>query len=150
MDDKEAIVQSVFFKFSHGAPQLKTDQFSELLNALSKRIPSLSAVSLDQAAAVTFFYADKPNDGMTLLEFGEWWRNSNRYSFLIGEKAELFRKAYNLYKKYSKKEGMTYDEFDSLIREMKLNVSDDAFDSIDRDDDGLLNFSEFCEWLNWF
>jgi hypothetical protein len=150
MDDEEAIIQAVFIKFTGGADTLSSSQFANLLNALSKRVELLNNVSIEQASALINFLAARPDIGLTFHEFNLWWRMSDRYSFLIGEKATLFHKAYKLYKKYAKNDSMTFQEFEYLISELNLRVSDDAFDRIDKNDDGLVDFAEFCKWLNWF
>lgn len=156
MDDDITILKSVFNKYDQDASGwLNNHQFTLLLARLGKYVPELKGVEIEVTNAV-FAYLNVNGDGkMSFDEFQKWWysrcKKPTSYSYFMGKKGQLLRKAYTLYKKYTGISiNMSYEQFNKMLDEMKITHGDDEFDRLDQDNNGVLSFSEFCNWLDWF
>ena len=126
-------------------------QFIRFLTVLSKHVDSLQSVEMEQTTAAFQLLAKDPSEGMSYNDFRRWWLSSDRYGYLIGEKAVLLRKAYQWYKINASSKGLTHEEFRCMMERLNLKLSTSAtFDEIDQNCDGIVSFSEFCDWLKWF
>lgn len=167
--DNPSVLKSMFYKYDReGKGYLTKTQFALLLSKLSGYIQELKGVEYNEAIA-TFELFDKNSDNrLTFDEFCEWWsmKPSNRYSYFCGEKSKLLKKAYALYTKYASDDdtsnihkneditkinsGLTYTQFERMMTDLNIPHSEFDFDNLDTSDNGILSFSEFCNWLNWF
>lgn len=153
MSDEYLLLRSVFDKHDKGAKGYLTKlEFIVLIKRLTKHIKSLQNTNIKEEISATFSLFDKNGDGvMTFEEFKRWWYNKEKYSYFIGEKADLLKKAYSLYQHYSSRElGMTLDELKTMLTELNIRYKLDDFERLDIDGDGIVSFKEFCEWLEWF
>jgi len=152
-DDDLAILRSAFNRYDRDhTGSLSSSEFVLFLTRLGKHVKELKGVETSTAKAV-FAFLDKDADGrMTFDEFCMWWLDdaSGRYGYFTGEKSRLLRKAYDLYSTHASSGGMTYHQFDNLLDQLGIEHTDYDFDALDENDDGVLSFPEFCEWLQWF
>lgn len=147
-------LRQVFCKFdTDNSGYLNADQFVNLINALAEFTPELSRVPDPQVSRCVFAYYNTKLKG--LLSFKEvynWWVSPNRF-YYFGDKAGLVKKAYGLFKKYAVlngDKGICYTEFESLLFDNQLDHDEGAFDKLDNDENGLMSFREFANWLGWF
>ncbi len=155
--DKDlAILRSVFDKFDiNKSNSLSLTQFINILVKLQKVIPGMDKDEFKIATAVFTLY-DKDNTGsLSFEEFCGWWKSEylvynkgKSLSHFLGKKKELLLKAYDLYKKYSEKDGLTYNGFFEMLDNLNIVYDEDDFDRLDKDFDGILSFNEFCFWLS--
>jgi Ca2+-binding EF-hand superfamily protein len=152
-EDEYLILRSVFDKYDKGRKgYLSKLEFVVLVRRLSKHIKSLQNVDMKGEISAVFNLFDINGDGvMTFEEFKKWWYDREKYSYFIGEKAELIKKAYSLYQHYASKElGMSLDELKYMLTEMGIDHKATDFEKLDTDGDGIFSFREFCDWLEWF
>ena len=155
--DKPTIIKSVFEKYdSRKKGYLNREEFIFFLVHLGKHVKELDKIT-DKTAVAVFSLIDKNSDGkINFDEFCSWWNMdvSKRYGYFIGEKKNLLRKSYDLYSKYSTscsgRKYMTLINFEKMMEDLKIDYSEECFDSLDNDGDGILSFEEFCLWLDWF
>jgi len=151
--DEITILQAVFNKYDTGnTGYLSIDEFVRLLRGLSKHVKELKGIESQKADAV-FSYLDKDADGkLSFAEFETWWKKQNKYDLFCGEKAQLLRKAYQLFSNYTKDSmRLSHSGFNEMMKEIGLpKCNDMCFGDLDLDNDGKLSFEEFCEWLHWF
>jgi Ca2+-binding EF-hand superfamily protein len=155
MNDQEIeVLRSVFKKYdTESIGKINLSQFILFVTRLSKYIEELHGIEISKAGVV-FNLLDADRDGyLTFDDFLRWWDSTDGepYSFFIGEKSRLLEKAYNLYSNYTSTTGnMTYSQFENMMDMLDIPHTEDAFDDLDTDGDGLLSFSEFIDWLKWF
>jgi Ca2+-binding EF-hand superfamily protein len=148
--NEKAVVRNIFDQFkSPGTEVMNSSCFLKLLRKLSAEIPELKGVEMDHSNAAFNYYASS-SGALTFEDFYKWWKSSDRFSIFTGEKANILRKAYRVYCKYSQEGVMSLDQFMHLLDDFNRNGDDKDFDMIDENDDGVLSFSEFCSWLKWF
>jgi Ca2+-binding EF-hand superfamily protein len=151
--DEITILQAVFNKYDTDKTGcLTVYQFTCLLAGLSKHVGELKGAD-DQEIDAVFSYLDKDADGkLSFIEFEIWWTKQNKYDLFCGEKAQLLRKAYQLFSNYTKDSmRLSHSGFNKMMKEIGFpKCNDMCFGDLDLDDDGKLSFEEFCEWLNWF
>jgi len=131
-------------------------QFLELIKAVSKYAPEIKTID-DKICDAVFAYYDIDEDGK--LSFDEvygWWASNEKFSFFIGNKAVLMKKARHLYLKYAERDnsnniqGIKFESFEKMLDDLNIQHNDNTFDTIDTNDDGLISFVEFVKWLKWF
>lgn len=151
MDD-ETVLRAVFDRYdTESSDCLRLQQFILLVAKLGKYVPELKGVEFSVAqSAFTLF--DRDGDKcLSFNEFKDWWLSEDRYSYFSGEKAKLLRKAYILYTRYTRGETlMTLPEFSKMMESLGIRYKESDFDILDRNEDGVIDFNEFCRWLNWF
>jgi Ca2+-binding EF-hand superfamily protein len=145
-------LKKVFKKFdANNTGHLSADQYTKFVKTLSKQIPELEIDA--QICEAIFASLDKDRNGvLSFEEIRQWWVTHDKFKNFIGKRAELMKKARALFLKYSGtnvKKGMNFSEFEKLLMDHKINHDESAFDLIDKDEDGLISFNEFIEWLNW-
>jgi len=153
MEDDTTILLSVFNKYSTDkSDSLSLKQFVRLISRLGKHVKELQGVEFSTAQAVFAVFNKEHNGKLTFDEFEEWWKSSDSdgYKYFTKDKSKLLRKAFRLYNKYTTDGAMTFAEFENMMDELDLPHTELSFDLLDTDDDGLLSFGEFCEWLHWF
>jgi len=155
MNNEEVeILKSVFNKYdTDKTGYLTPQQFTFLISRLGRHVKELKGVEFSTAQAVFGLLDTDGDKRLSFDDFVEWWRSedSERYSYFADEKSKLLSKAYNLYSTYVSETGnMTYLQFNNMMDELELDHGDYDFDILDTNDDGLLSFSEFVNWLNWF
>ncbi len=150
-DDDETVLRAVFNKYdTKKTGYLSLQQFILLITRLGKHVRELRGVEFAEARSA-FALFDKDSDGkLNYAEFANWWTSENRYSYFSGEKAILLRKAYALYTKYTNGEAMTISKFSEMMEALGITYSEADFDALDKNEDGLISFDEFCQWLEWF
>ena len=150
------VLKAAFNKYDRNKDgTLTVQEFTLFLTKLSKHVPQLCGVEMDEVEAVMQLLSNKKSltQSITFDDFCGWWSQSEstRYSFFTGEKSELLRKAYGIYKLHtSGGKGMSYIQYERMMDEIGLPYTDCDFDQLDTDGDGILSFEEFCLWLNWF
>lgn len=155
MDDNEKeleFLRQVFRKFdTDDTGYLEDEQFVRLIRALTHHVPEIESVDSSIAKAA-FAYYDVSGDGkLSFQEVYAWWISDDRFVFFVGDKARLLKRARQLYVTYAKGEGgMSFTEFEALLDDMQIQHDESAFDEIDDDGDGLMSFTEFIDWLDWF
>lgn len=153
MDDKELeFLKKVFNKFdTKKTGSLTAEEYTKFVKTLSKQIPTLE--SDNQICEAIFASLDRDHNGvLSFDEIKQWWISHDKFKNFIGKRAELMKKARGLFLKYSGttvKKGMNFDEFEKLLSDHKINHDESTFDMIDKDEDGLISFKEFMDWLNW-
>lgn len=151
-NDDQAVLRAVFNKYdTKGVGYLTLQQFILLITRLGKHVSQLRGTEFAEAQSA-FALFDKDSDKkLSFSEFSDWWTSEDRYSFFSGEKAELLRKAYVLYSKYTQGEAaMTISKFSEMMEALEISYSETDFDALDKNEDGLISFDEFCQWLDWF
>jgi Ca2+-binding EF-hand superfamily protein len=148
------ILRSVFNRYDKSRTgSLSSSEFVLFLTRLGKHVKELEQIGnteIISVAKAVFALFDKDCDGrMTFDEFCLWFNSSENCSYFTGEKAFLLRKAYDLYTSASSGR-MTHSQFNDLLDKLGIEHTEYDFDALDNDEDGLLSFSEFCNWLNWF
>lgn len=148
---EEDVLKSVFDKFDRDkVGSLSYVQFTSMISSLSKHVPELKDVQIDSIMATFQLFDLDHDERVSYDEFKKWWMSIDRYSYLIGEKAKLLKKAYRLYMRYSRDKKMAYNDFDQMMTDLGLPCTEEEYDSLTDSTDGILNFAKFCRWLNWF
>lgn len=143
------VLQSVFEKYDREEKGfLNCKQFVYFLTRLGQYISELG--NIEEETQKAFFDLLASDGKLTFETFRDWWFSSDRYTYFAPETSNLLQKAHYLYKKYTPDGGMTYHQFNSLLDELGIEYTDYDFDKLDQNEDGLIGFSEFCKWLNWF
>jgi len=145
-------LRQVFKKFdTHNTGYLDSDEFHNLIVGVAKQVTTLNHTDISTTEAA-FAYYDRNRDGkLSFQEIYKWWISEKRFRFFMGDCAGLIKKARQIYKSYAKTstKGMTFAEFERLLDDLKIQHEETAFDNIDTDDDGLVSFTEFFDWLKW-
>jgi Ca2+-binding EF-hand superfamily protein len=144
--DDDTIVEEIFEKYSENGI-MKSKDFVSFIEKLKEVDINLKVEGRTPKAV---FYLMAESKKVTLVEFKEWWFCDDKYSFFSGKKAELILKAYDLFDRYSSHEKMDLDNFLEMMVDLKLKGTEDDFDTLDFNEDGGIDFREFCEWLSWF
>lgn len=102
-----------------------------------------------------FALVDRDCDGkVSFREFSGWWRSEfsvrTRYHIFETYVRPLVRTAWRLYTRFSIGRSIPYRRFEYMMEYLRIHYSDTDFDVLDLNSDGVLSFSEFCDWLNWF
>jgi len=152
--DDGAVLRAVFSKYdTKDTGYLSLQQFTFLITRLRKYVPELRGVEFAEAQSA-FALFDKDGDKrLSFSEFREWWTSKDRYSYFSGEKAVLLRKAYALYSEYLPEKGkaaLNISKFSEMMEALGITYTESDFDRLDKNEDGLISFDEFCEWLDWF
>jgi hypothetical protein len=148
IDNDALVIKGVFSKYTGGAEKLSRDQFTKMVMDLSKYSPELKGIEQQEVQAA---YALFSTGGMSFANFNYWWRSTGKFKMFTGEKGVLLRKAWTLYKKYALRDSqIDLESFMRLLDDLHIKGSEEDFDKIDVDDNGLLNFKEFSNWLQWF
>lgn len=153
-DQELFLLRHVFRKHDNDdSGYLSVDQFVNLIESVSRHAPEINATAIRPSVSqAVFSYIDKNDDGkMSFQEFYLWWTSPNRFRFFIGEKPSLLSKAYELFSRYSGgMKTLSYNNFERLLDDLNIPHDDQTFDALDEDGDGLMNFTEFVDWLGWF
>jgi len=153
-DQELEYLREVFKRLnSDGSGNLSLKDFTDLINIFAKQVPEIEFLDTIVIDGV-FSYFDIDHDKrLSFQEFYSWWISPNRFKFFIGDVARLMKKARQLYSTYSKKnnnKGISFKEFETLMEELEIPYNNDSFDNLDTNEDGLMNFPEFVDWLKWF
>ena len=86
--------------------------------------------------------------------FERWFESPHNFDMVASDKIVLLDKAYTLYHYYTNKDSeMNYKQFIDMIHaEYKTHqmIGIDQVRLLDRNEDGIISFKEFCDWLKWF
>jgi hypothetical protein len=149
-DDSEnsddALIDETFHKYAVSG-KMKKDMFLVLIQKLSKILPELK---IEKGTPDAVFYLISDAGEIGLENFREWWRSYEKYIYFSGEKAKLLLKARSLYKKYAPLGLLDSENFIKLLEDLKIKGSERDFDDLDINNDGTIDFREFCLWLKWF
>lgn len=157
---EEATLRKIFDLYSVTPGDCSPMRFINL-HLLEKFLENLSAYSpilkdLDMELVKAFFaLVDRDCDGkISYAEFTGWWRSEyttrERYDIFRQETRPLLRSAWRLFQRFCIGKCIPYRRFEYMMDYLRVHYSDTDFDVIDLDSDGVLSFSEFCEWLKWF
>lgn len=137
-------------------PFMNLISFTTFLKDLSKFETVLQDKS-DEFFKAFFTYVDENCDNKIYFgEFTCWWKGdtstsqTTRYKPFADENKDLFMKAWRLYNKFTIGHFIPYRRFKYVMNALNIQYSDYDFDIIDTNSDGVISFSEFCEWLKWF
>lgn len=149
--DSVTVLHSVFKRYDvNNTGYLDVSQFVNLISHLRKYIPQLKNTKKDTITAI-FALMDKNLDNkIDFNEFSKWWNNSKSCEMFAGENAAKLKKAYSLYQTNSSENKMTHEQFTDMLKELNLSYSYEDFYILDQNSDGIMSFSEFCDWLRWF
>lgn len=153
-DQEIEFLRKVFRKFDTlNTGYLDASQFAKFIKTLSKQIPEIS-VDNTICEAVFAFYDKDNNKRLSFEEIYAWWISHDKFQYFTGQKSILMKKARQLFMKYAENinnsSGMTFSEFESLLYDHNKHHDESAFDNIDKDEDGVISFTEFVQWLGWF
>jgi Ca2+-binding EF-hand superfamily protein len=124
------------------------EEFTKMIMDLSKHVPELKGVEKQEIEAGFSLFVD---GGLSFANFRYWWRSSHKFDYFTGQKAVLLRKAWGLYRKYALRGSqIDLESFMKMLDDLKIKGSEEDFDKLDVDDNGLLSFKEFTTWLKWF
>ena len=145
----ETILRAIFNKYdTKKTGKMSLQQFTLLITQLGQHVYQLKDTKFIKAPFALF---DKDSDNyLNYNEFSNWWASKDRYSFFSGKKAVLLKKAYVLYTQYTKDGVMTLSKFSEMMEFLGIAYSEVDFDALDKNEDGIINFDEFCQWLKWF
>ena len=148
LNDNDLMLKAIFAKYSEKGI-MKKGQFILMISKLSQRIKELEKLEIERIEAVFYLVA-----GDSILDFGEferWWLSGSKFLYFTDhDKGSKLQKAYKLYRKYATEDKIDLEGFLRLVSDLKLRGTPDDFDYLDVDDDGMLSFREFCDWLRWF
>lgn len=150
--EDEAVIKSVFSSYDKKKKgYLSFKQFTALLTRLSKHVPELKGMEMEASQGAFALFNKKADGKLQYSEFRGWWLKEDKYSYLVGERAKLVHKAYNLYKRYTINNGsLSLDKFLAMMEDLGITCTADNFDQLDVNGDGVLSFEEFSRWLKWF
>ena len=151
-DQEIDFLRKVFKKFDTlNTGYLDNLQFTKLIKTLSRQVPEI--IVDNTICEAVFAYYDKDNNKrLSFDEIYSWWISHDKFKFFMGNKAILMKKARQLFTKYAistNANGMLFLEFESLLFDYNKYHDESAFDSIDKDEDGIISFTEFVHWLGW-
>jgi Ca2+-binding EF-hand superfamily protein len=158
------LIREIFDKYALEPDRFHTGKRDRLLNKhsfvlmvikLSRHLPEMEKVNIHTIEAVFSLMADRK--GFLDYEgFERWWRSSDKFHYFYLDNGIQLTKAYVLYSKYVDEStafggggGLTLENFTRMLGDLKLEGDDSDFDRLDTDDDGVLSFKEFYEWLGW-
>lgn len=159
MKSERCILKSIFDKYcvsgvpfsSENKKYLTVVEFKKIIVDFSKYNKNISVINDENVSAVFMLYDKSGNGKMTLDDFIEWWIDDDSRKYFSKDKLVNLTKAYRLYQRYCNPEGkMDIPLFLRMLKFMKINFNDAFVSKIDKDSDGNITFSEFCEWLDWF
>jgi len=148
-EDEINVLKNIFAEFDGDSGYLTCNQFVSFITALSAYEKELKIFENYTINSV-YKYLDKDGDDkLSFSEIYKWWTMPKKYELFSEKSAPLINKANKLYSSYSKKSTMTYDEFEQLLEFLKVDHNESTFDQIDKNEDGLMSFDEFFDWLGW-
>lgn len=129
-------------------------QVSKFLEDLSSYNPILKNID-DELIKAFFSLIDVNCDGKIFFdEFVAWWRGEiscrERFETFKPDKRELLRKAWRIFHRFSIGNVVPYRKFEAMMGYLNVPYASIDFDLLDLNNDGVLSFSEFCDWLKWF
>ncbi len=130
---------------------LNAEEFGKLVNVFVKKMGDNKPVDLIIIKAGHTYYDTHSRGVLSFMDVYEWWSYSDRFKLFTGEPARLLHKGYQLFCAYARGKGgqMTFNDFERLLEDKKIAHKESTFDGIDRNDDGLVSFREFFDWLHW-
>lgn len=120
-------------------------RFALMVASLSKKYSSLKHLKVEVFYAI-FSYIDVNCDGfISFNEFISWWEEY-KYRFEILHERHLVE-AYSIYRSYTPvgSHGMTKSQFEMFLTDNNTL----SRGTIDSNQDGLISFKEFFDWLDW-
>lgn len=107
-------------------------------------------ITLKELESLYAYIDENGKDGVSFQEFRNWWTSANKYDFFTVKRfRELLLKGYQLYRKYTEGDNMHYHEFNTMMDDLDLERDDYSFDILDKNEDGIIAFREFMNWLDW-
>jgi len=148
-DDEIDVLKSIFGAFDGKTGYLTYKQFVSFITALSAHEKELD-ISEPYTINSVYKYLDKDGDDkLSFSEVYKWWTMPKKYEFFSEKSSALINKANKLYSAHAKNTKMTYEEFEQLLEYLKVDHQESTFDQIDKNEDGLMSFDEFFDWLGW-
>ena len=149
----DAMVRSVFTKYARVTPtKMVYWEFYRLMKQLSIHVKDIASDPSDNYMA-QFCFIDSDGDGkIGYPEFKAWWSSNECLELFRGEKKTHLENAYSLYTRHARADakGLTIHSYGRLMNELMIEANDDDFDALDKNEDGVVSFAEFCAWLKWF
>lgn len=164
--DIRSLLEILFDRYDRNHDNvLDINEFVKLLVHIQKKTDSpIKDMTIEAAKAVFNLLISihkKNNSVLSFEEFVEWWLRDDKYEILVGKKSKKIIKAYKIFKEFSYihtnengiREVMSPREFyemnNAFDDTITYEASEQVFDSIDNDGNGLITFKEFLDWLEW-
>jgi len=139
----------VYNKYGKGN-LLTFDRFLPCLEKLCNIMNNTNTSVDHRVAYVIFLLADEDKSGdINFDEFQKFWVKRHYYFGLFSKKDRVI-KSYNLFKKYSTHGCMSIHQFVEMMDELGVYYEENDFNSINRNDDDVITFDEFVQWLKWY
>lgn len=146
-------LRQIFKKFDiDDTGYLEEKEFIKLMEVLKRHAEEITCMN-ERVAKAVFAYYDVNCDGrISFKELCNWWMSKERFNkFFVTKKCKLLVSTHEIFKKYAPNgKTMTYTNFERLLGDLRLAHDEYTFDILDEDQDGLMNFREFIDWLKWF
>ena len=143
------ILEDIFEKFASDGV-MKSKGFVKFIRQISGHIQDTLELKIEEGADKALFYFLAEGKTLSFDNFKRWWVREDKFEILSGKKAKLLLKAWDLFSRYSSRGFIDMDNFLDLMMDLQLRGTEDDFDTLDINNDGKVDFREFCEWLRWF
>lgn len=100
-----------------------------------------------------FDYVDTREDKqISYDEFKDWWLRGDKLKILMEDNVDKVYYAHNVYKQgIEEYKILDYENFNKLIDKCyNCSISEDEFKQYNKNNDNVLEFNEFLNWLRWF
>lgn len=146
------LLRALFAKYTPNSKTMNLENFTLFILKLQKIDPKLHKANLDITPALFAYISN--SEELNFSDLLEWWELQHKYSFFFYPISNYLIRAYTLFQEFSTNGTMKYLDFLRFIENQEnnpsLDLSEIAFDLLDRDSNGVIGFREFCNWLKWF
>jgi len=150
-DEELKYLSYIFDRFDKDRDKrLNNKEYEEFMYAISKSADDINCINDVVINAVFNYYDTDKDDLLTFEDIYIWWIEEKFNKFYIHKNCELIVNAYDIFKKYAHSKTLSYLQFEQLAIDNNIEYYESAFDTIDADQDGVMNFKEFVVWLGWF
>ncbi len=145
----DEVFHDVFKKFDRdNSGSLSYAEFVALMSKLSKHIPELNGIELCHMTA--FFHLFEHDNCIVYKDLRNWWLSNDKYRYITKDKRNLLVKAFDLFHRYADRDTLSYRNFSDMMRDLNMECTKEEYNTLAESTDGVIRFSKFCRWLNWF